>query len=53
MAVDDILIAIIHMLVSAIIVLVAIVVILCVALIVATNPKTEQNKKHICKPPLF
>ena len=45
MAVDGILITIIHMLVSIIVVLVAIIVILCVALILATNPETEQNKK--------
>ena len=42
MALDNILIAIIHMLVSTIIALVAIIVILCVALIFATN------QTHLC-----
>ena len=45
MLVDEILIAIIHMLVSIIVVLVAIIMILCIALIIATNPETQQNKK--------
>ena len=44
MAVDGILITIIHMLVSIIVVQVAIIMILCVALIKATNQETEKIK---------
>ena len=47
MALDNILIAIIHMLVSTIIVQVTIIVILCVALIFATNPKQDKIKTHL------
>ena len=47
MALYNVLIAIIHMLVSTIIALVAIIVILCVALIFATNPKQDKIKTHL------
>ena len=47
MALDNVLIAIIHMLVSTIIALVAIIVILCVALIFAINPKQDKIKTHL------
>ena len=47
MALDNILIAIIHMLVSTIIVLVAIIMILCVALIFTTNQKPDKIKTHL------
>ena len=47
MALDNILIAIIHMLVSTIIALLAIIVILCVALIFATNQKQDKIKTHL------
>ena len=47
MALDNILIAIIHMLVSTIIVQVTIIVILCVALIFATNQKPDKIKTHL------
>ena len=47
MALDNILIAIIHMLVFTIIALVAIIVILCVALIFTTNQKLDKIKTHL------
>ena len=47
MALDNILIAIIHMLVSTIFALVAIIVILCVALFFTTNPKPDKIKTHL------
>ena len=47
MALDNILIAIIHMLAFTIIALVAIIVILCVALIFATNQKQDKIKTHL------
>ena len=47
MALDNILIAIIHMLVSTIIALLAIIVILCVALIFTTNQKQDKIKTHL------